>query len=383
MKAIRSAVIGTGFIGAVHAEAVRRVGAQLVGVLGSSPERGKAGAERIGTGAFETMDDLLASDVDVIHVASPNSLHAEHSIAALEAGKHVVCEKPLAINVADAKRMVRAATDSHLVHATCFNIRFYPLLHEARQRIASGAIGPVHQVTGSYLQDWLLKPTDWNWRLDEAIGGHTRAIADIGSHWLDLAQFVVGAPVTRVFADLQTVHRTRKRPVGEVETFQHTGGASIDVPISNDDAGTVLLRFGSGAHGALTVSQVAAGRKNDLQLNVDGASNAMAWSSTDPDVLFTGSRDGGNTVTRRDPGAMDAHAARISFYPGGHVEGFGETFRGLVQQVYADVAAGSASAEGQTTYPTFHDGLRAVAIDDAIHRSAETGGWIDIERATP
>lgn len=390
MSAIRAAVIGTGFIGAVHAEAIRRVGAELVGVLGSSPERGSAGAQRIGTTAFASLEELLASDVDVVHVTSPNSLHAEHAVAALQAGKHVVCEKPLATTLSDAERMARVAdvaAHSGLVSAICFNVRFYPLLHEARARIAAGDIGAVHTVTGSYRQDWLLKPTDWNWRLDTDVGGATRAVADIGSHWLDLAEFAVGAPVVRVFADLQTVHATRYRPVGEVQTFGSgsTGFGAAGtraVAISNDDAATLLLRFDGGAHGSMTVSQVAAGRKNDLRLHIDGADGSLSWLSTDPDTLHVGRRDGANEVHYRDPGGMRPEAARVSFYPAGHVEGFGETFRGLVQEVYADITTGGTGPRGTASYPTFRDGLHATRINDAIVRSAATGTWAGVKPGT-
>lgn len=381
MRSIKAAVIGVGFIGTVHAEAVRRVGAELIGVHGSSAESSERGGDRIGTAPLRTFEEVLESDADVVHVTTPNVLHAEQATALLRAGKHVICEKPLATDLASAREMVRAADETGLVNATCFNFRFYPLIQEARARVARGDLGAVHLVTGSYLQDWLLKATDWNWRLDADVGGLTRSVADIGSHWLDAVQFVTGAPITRVLADLQTVHETRWRPEHEVETFTRTEGELHEIAIRTDDAANLLLRFADGAHGALSVSQVSAGRKNSMSFEVAGGDSALAWTSVSPDELWLGHRGQPNQTYFRDPGSMDEAAARVSFYPAGHVEGFGETFRGLVQQVYADVLAGGPHQDdaGETTYPTFGDGLRAVAIDDAIRRSADSGTWTDVE----
>ena len=381
MADLRAAVIGVGFIGTVHAEAVRRVGARLVGVHGSSPASSERGAQRIGTTPLRTFEEVLESEADIVHITTPNVRHAEQSIALLRAGKHVICEKPLATDLAAAQQMTVAARESGLVHATCFNFRFYPLIQEARSRVVRGDLGPVHLITGHYLQDWLLKATDWNWRLDADVGGLTRSVADIGSHWLDAVQFVADMPITRVMADLQTVHETRWRPEHEVETFTATEGELHEIEIRTDDAANLLLRFSRGAHGALSVSQVSAGRKNAMSFELAGADSALAWDSTSPDELWLGRRGEPNQNYYRDPSSMDPAAARVSFYPAGHVEGFGETFRGLTQQVYADVLTGGPQHDerGRASYPTFVDGLRAVALDDAIRRSASTGSWIDVE----
>ena len=376
---VKAIVIGTGFIGTVHCEAVRRVGAELLGVLGSSPERGREAALRIGTTAYESLAAVLDSEADVVHVTTPNVLHAEQAEALLRAGKHVICEKPLTTELADARALAALAAETGLVNAVCFNFRFYPLLHEARARVARGDLGPVHLINGHYLQDWLLRQDDWNWRLDSEVGGATRAVADIGSHWLDAAQFVAGADITEVLADLQTVHKTRLRPVGEVETFTVTQGERHEVEVRTDDAANILLRFASGAHGVLSVSQVSAGHKNDVSLEFAGVEGALRWDSTDPDHLWLGMRGAPNETVSRDPGAMAAAAAAVSQYPAGHVEGFGDAFRGLVSQVYRDVAAGGPAAE--PAYPTFADGLRAMAIDDAIRRSAADQTWTSVENS--
>lgn len=376
---IRAAVIGTGFIGAVHAEAIRRcAGAELAGVLGSSPSRGALGAERIGTRSYESLDALLADQVDVVHVTSPNQFHAEQSIAALRAGKHVVCEKPLATDLAAAREMAMIARDSGLVNATCFNYRCYPQIRQARAKVTGDEIGAPHLVTGGYLQDWLLYATDWNWRIDEASGGATRAVSDIGSHWLDAVQYVTGSQVTSVMADLNTVHPVRHRPVGEVETF--SGGDSTaetrDVDVHTDDAASVLVRFDNGARGCFTVSQVSAGRKNSMSFEIAGADAALAWTMERPDELWIGHRDRPNELYWRDPGSLADEAAPTSQYPGGHYEGFGDAFAAMVRLIYADVEGGKPAAT--PAYATFADGLRGLQIENAIRLSNEQQRWADV-----
>lgn len=380
---VKAAVIGTGFIGLVHAEAVRRAGGHLAGVLGSAPERAAAPADRLGVPAYRDMTELLDSDVDVVHIATPNHLHAEQAAAVLEAGKHVVCEKPLTTNLADARRLRSVAEERGLVNALCFNLRFYPLIHHARSMVAADAIGAPRLVTGSYLQDWLLYETDWNWRVETALAGQTRAVADIGSHWLDATSWVIGEPIEAVYAQLHTFVPTRIKPSGSRETFSAgagagTGPTGTPVSIDTDDAAQVLLRYAGGARGAMTVSQVSAGRKNSMSFEVDGSTAALSWASQNPDELWIGHRDRPNEVHHRDPVTLSETAAEITFYPGGHVEGFGETFRGLFERVYQDVATGSPSAE--PAYPTFTDGLRALAVEEAIRISAAQDRWVDVER---
>ncbi|HLS13162.1 MAG TPA: Gfo/Idh/MocA family oxidoreductase [Beutenbergiaceae bacterium] len=380
-KQIRAAVIGTGFIGGVHAEAVRRAGGHVVGVLGSSPQRAAEPAARLGVAAYGSMRELLEDEsVDVVHIASPNALHAQQAAAVLDAGKHVICEKPLTTTLAEARELHALAERRGLVNAVCYNLRFYPLVHEAASRVASGDLGTLRLVTGSYLQDWMLWETDWNWRIDPATAGPLRAVADIGSHWLDASSFVVGAPIESVYAQLHTFVPVRQRPTGERESFAEGSAdeATTPVQVGTDDAAQVLLRYANGARGALTVSQVSAGRKNTMSLQLDGSESALAWSSESPDELWLGHRGRPNEVLHRDPGELAPEAAAITFYPGGHVEGFGETFRGLFERVYADIARGRPSS--RPAYPTFADGRHGLAVLEAIHASAAQEVWVDVER---
>jgi predicted dehydrogenase len=381
VRSLRAAVVGTGFIGVVHAEALRRLGVEITGVVGSSPERARAKAARLPLGEpYESFEAMLDDErVDVVHVTTPNHLHYPQAKAALAAGKHVVCEKPLALDAARARELLRLAEESGLVHCTNFNVRFYPQARQARALVAAGALGDVWHVHGAYLQDWLLLPTDWNWRLEPERGGELRAVADIGSHWLDLAQFVAGAPVSEVFADLATIIPVRRRPSGEVETFAGADAVEVprvDAPITSEDLAHVLVRFDDGMRGAVVISQVSAGRKNSLRLELDGSAGALAWDSERPEELWLGHRERPNETLLRDPTLFAPDAAGHTGLPAGHAEGFADTFKGLYRAVYTAVAAGEMPAEPD--FPTFSAGVRENAIGEAVARSAREGRWEEV-----
>jgi predicted dehydrogenase len=374
-------IIGTGFMGVAHTEALRRLGVDVVGVAGSSPERARAkAAKALLPPVYDSVEALLADPaVTVVHVTSPNQVHASQVRAALDAGKHVVCEKPLAVSAAQSAELVERAGAAD---AVCFNLRFYPQNQNAAALVATGAIGEPRFVTGRYHQDWLLRDTDWNWRLDSQRQGALRAVADIGSHWLDLARFLTGQQVVEVLADLHTFIAERNHPVGDVETF---GVATIDDGVKrvresmvSDDAAGLLLRFDGGGRGVCSVSQVSAGRKNTLEWEVDGSESALAWRSEDPEHLWIGHRGRANEVVTKDPSIMEPAGVAASGYPAGHVEGYPDTFRALFAAVYRDVVAGAPSPS--PGYPTFADGHDAMAVCDAIAESARTGSWTKVER---
>ncbi|HEX6331621.1 MAG TPA: Gfo/Idh/MocA family oxidoreductase [Actinomycetota bacterium] len=379
---IKAGVVGVGFVGVAHVEALRRLGVDVAGVVGSSPERAAAKAERANLPrVYENVEALLADpDVDVVHVATPNHLHAEQVRAVLEAGKHVLCEKPLALSPGETADLLRRAEASGLVHAVCHNLRFYPLCHQMRAMVSSGAIGEPRFVTGGYLQDWLLLPTDWNWRLEPEKAGELRAVADIGSHWLDLARFVTGHRVVEVMADLHTLVPVRRHPEGPVEAFAETPTDVdlIEEAMSSDDAAGILVRMENGARGSLVVSQVAAGRKNSLWLEVDGTESALSWSSDDPDRLWVGHRGRPNEILHRDPALVAEEVRGVIGYPAGHVEGYADTFRALFAAVYADIARGEPSPE--PAYPTFADGHDALCVLEAVRTSSAEGRWTEVRR---
>lgn len=382
LSRITAGVVGVGFIGVAHIEALRRLGIDVAGVVGSSPERARAKSDAADLPkVYESVEALAADpDIDVVHIASPNNLHAEQVRTCLAAGKHVVCEKPLALTSADAADLVDRARDTDLVNAVCFNIRFYPLNHQMASMVRSGEIGEPRFVTGSYLQDWLLLETDWNWRLVAEEAGPLRAVADIGSHWLDLARFITGKRVVEVMADLHTFVPIRRHPAGPVETFAAVtnGEDLIEEKMSSDDGAGILLRFEDGGRGTLSIAQTAAGRKNSVSIEVDGSESALSWFSEDPDHLWIGHRGRPNEILQRDPSLLAPDAARTVGYPGGHVEGYPDTFRALFKEVYQDVARGGPAPN--PTYPTFADGLDALLVTEAVATSSREQRWIAVQR---
>jgi predicted dehydrogenase len=374
---LRAGVVGTGFIGAVHVEALRRLGVEVVGVVGSSPERARA---KTLAPVIDSYEKLLADErVDVVHLTTPNHLHHPQVKQALEAGKHVVCEKPLAMTSEQSAELFEQAEQSGLVHCTNFNIRFYPQVQQARALVADGAVGAVWNVHGGYLQDWLLLPTDWNWRLEPEKGGSLRAVADIGSHWLDLVQFVVGMRVESLLADLATTNPVRQRPAREIETFAAAADVEReDAEMATDDLAHILLRFEDGARGSLVVSQVSAGRRNSLRFEVDGSTGALAWDSERNEELWLGHRGQPNELLLRDPALLAPEARSRTGLPAGHGEGFAETFKELYRAVYAAVAAGGPP--DQPHYPTFAAGHWENVLGDAVALSNRERRWVEVTK---
>lgn len=380
--ATKTAVVGTGMIGPIHIEALRRTGREVIGILGSSAEKSQSAAKRLRLHkGYTNFDELLAdADVNVVHLASPNRLHYPHCKAALAAGKHVVCEKPLAMTGTETAELVALANQSDRVTAVCYNVRFYPLNWEARQRVESGQVGKIYHVTGSYVQDWLHQETDFNWRVLAEEGGALRAVADIGTHWMDLVQFITGDAITAVCADLATIFPIRKRPKGSVETFQsktQTAQETEDVAIDTEDYGSILFRCKSGARGCFTVSQVNAGRKNAITYEIAGSQSSLAWYSERPNELRIGHRDRPNETFLRDPSLMQSQAQAFTDYPGGHNEGFPDTFKQLFQSIYDYIDAGDFRAP--RSFPSFADGHHEVVVCEAILQSHREQRWVDVE----
>jgi predicted dehydrogenase len=381
-SSIGAAVIGSGFIGTVHIEALRRIGVQVHGLLEATPDLAAERAARLGVAhAYSSLAELLDDEhVDVVHVASPNHLHFPQVRDILAAGRHVVCEKPLAMTAVESGELVRLADASGKVAVVNFNIRFYPINQHLREFVADGGLGDVRLISGHYFQDWLLLDTDWNWRLEPERGGALRAVADVGSHWLDLTSFVSGRRVTEVMADLATFIRVRRQPLGPVETFAvERDTETVAREIHTEDLATVLLRYDNGARGVMSVSQISAGHKNSLQYEIDGSTSAAAWDSEQPDLLWLGHRGRPNEILSRDAALMMPAGRAAAALPGGHVEGFADTFAALFRAVYADVAAGAM--RDRPPYATFADGHEEMLVGDAIGESARAARWVAVERA--
>lgn len=383
MSDIHVAVVGAGFIGPVHVEALQRAGVKVAGILGVSDQESQAAAGRLGLSkAYHSFEEVLADGaVQAVHIATPNRLHYPMAKAALEAGKHVLCEKPLAMDSSESAELVALAQKSGLVAGVNYNIRYYPLCLEAADIRQRGDLGNVYSVCGSYVQDWLFHPTDYNWRVLAEEGGELRAIADIGTHWLDLIHAITGLEVEALCADLATVHPVRQRPLGEVETFkakdQTRQVTTEPVEIDTEDGGNVLIRFQGGARGCLHVSQVTAGRKNCLRYEIAGSKCALAWCSEQPNELWVGHRDRANESLMRDPALVSARARAAITYPGGHNEGFPDTFKQCFRAFYDYIKAGDLAAK--TTFPTFADGHREILLCEAILQSHREKRWIELK----
>ena len=373
-------IVGAGFIGGVHARSARLAGGRLVGVVASTPERSAGAAAALGAErGFDSGEALIeASDIDVVHICTPNHLHASLATAALAAGKHVICEKPLATDAGQAHDLVEltAATDRQA--AVPFVYRYYPTVRAARARVREGITGPLRLIHGTYLQDWLLRSDDDNWRVDGDLGGASRAFADIGSHWCDLAEFVSGHRVTRVSARLLTAVSERERATSRAAFERSSGTLGERRPVDTEDAAVVLFETDGGAIGSTVVSQISAGRKNRLWLELDGAEESVAFSQEEPESLWCGRREGA-LILNRDPAYLAPDAARLATLPAGHPQGYADCFDGFVADVY-DAIRGGEPAQGM---PTFADGLRAARITEAVLASARDGRWVDVPVSEP
>jgi len=382
MERIKTGIIGTGFIGPVHLEALRRLGFVDV-VAVAERDQGLADAkakELMIPNAYGDYRKLLANpDIQVIHNCTPNHLHFEMNKEILAAGKHVISEKPLAMNSKESRELVDLAEKAGVVNAISFNYRYMPLVQQARLMCqATNDVGRVLAVHGSYLQDWLHQETDWNWRLVPELSGESRAIADIGSHWCDLIQFITGLKIVRVMADMVTIHPVRKRPKVEVETYtgkELTPEDYEDVEIKTEDYASVLLEFDSGMHGVMTVNQCAAGRKNRLSFEIDGSNCALGWNQEEPNELWVGRRDGPNQTILKDPSLLYDEAKHYADYPGGHNEAYPDAPKFLFRNVYGFIAGKRPGGD----FATFLDGHNENAICDAVLKSGREKQWVEVE----
>ena len=383
MENLRAAIIGLGFVGRAHLEALRRRGIAVQGILGSSPERTKEACRALNLDhAYSSLDELAKDkSVEVVHICTPNNVHFEQAQTVMEAGKHVMCEKPLAMDTRQSAALIELARKHNRVGGVAHNLRYYPLCQEARALVERGLIGEPRLVHGGFLQDWLLYPSDWNWRLESALGGEMRVVSDIGTHWLDLTTWITGRKVTELCADLATVVPVRQRPRGRVETFQKRGdGAFDEIKITNDDYAAVLLHFEGSLRGVMTVSQVSAGRKCNLWFEVDGSEGSLAWNAETPNTLWIGRRNEANQSMIKDPALMSPEARGYAAYPGGHAEGYPDTFAQLFRDFYAYIAAGDFNAP--RTFPTFETGHEELILCDAIAASARERRWVRVSNSS-
>ena len=379
MPKIKVGVIGTGFIGPAHIEALRRLGYVEVTALSEHNEdlaREKADALCIEKSYDDYRDMLGDKEISVVHICTPNHLHYEMAKDALLAGKHVVCEKPLAMDTKQASELVELAKQKGLVNAVHYNLRYYPLVMQAKAMVKSGELGKILAINGSYQQDWLFYQTDYNWRLVSELSGQTRAISDIGTHWFDLMEFVTGLSLEKVCADFATFYPTRKKPLKPLETYSGKllqPSDYADVPIDTEDYASVLLRYKGGTRGSFTTNQVAAGRKNRCYFELYGDKKSLWWDSENPNELWIGRRDGNNELIIKDPSLMLPEAGAYVSYPGGHTEGFPDTSKQMFKSIYEKILN-----KTDCEYPNFAAGAREIALCEAIYKSAKSESWVTV-----
>lgn len=373
-------LVGPGFVAPHHLDAVRRLGdVEVVALAGSSLERAKKKAAELGVPkAFDSYEDLIADpDIDVIHNTTPNHLHFPVNLAAIRAGKHIVSDKPLAPTATECARLAEAAEAAGVVNAVTFNHRGYPIAQHMRSMIADAEIGAPVFVHGSYLQDWMTSDRIYSWRMDPKLGGPSSALADIGSHWCDLAQHVLGSPIVAVFANLTTIVRTRYASGVSSEAFATAvDEASLQaIPMQAEDLGTVLLRFGNGARGVMSVGQVLPGHKNELRLEINGRQASLAWNAEQANDLWIGRHDSPNQILAKDPGLLKPRARRYAHLPGGHHEAWSDAFRNVIADIYAWVRSGGPRPSPDSTISTFACATQIAAVIEAMLESNRTQTW--------
>lgn len=386
LHTLRAGIIGTGFIGPVHIENLKRLGVQITAICGST--RGaKAAAEKWGIpevyGDYDYKGMMRSPNVDVVHITSPNKAHVAQSLAALAAGKHVVCEKPLGMTTRETARVVKALKKDSPVFAVNYMCRFFPAVLQMRRMVERGDLGKIIHVQGHFFQDWLLKNSDYNWRLLASEGGKLRAVGDIGTHWIDTVSFILGAKADSVFASIETFHKTRLRPKGEVQTFASIDPADmVPYKVDTEDFGSVLLKFGkaphgnaNGVHANASISQVAAGWKCSLYLGIYGTEGSVRWDLQQPNEIWVGRRDEPNQVLQRATAGFSSDVAGFTDYPGGHPEGFPDSHKMHYRAVYEHIASGRTTP---VLFATAADGHHEVKLCEAVLKSSRAKRWVKV-----
>ncbi|WP_282942740.1 Gfo/Idh/MocA family oxidoreductase [Paenibacillus sp. RC67] len=384
MRTLKAGVIGTGFIGPAHIEAIRRLGfVEVVGLAASDQAKAEKRAAELGIphAYSDYREMLLNPEIQVVHNCTPNNLHYQINKDIILSGKHVLSEKPLAVSTEETGELLRLAEESGIVHGVNFNYRQFPVLNQLASMVEQEELGRIHLIHGSYLQDWLLYDTDFNWRMSPETGGKSRAVADIGSHWCDTAQHITGKRIDEVFADLTTVIPIRKKPVSHADTFESNQPEETEyeeVPIRTEDCASVLLRFDDGTKGAFTVSQVSAGRKNRLSIELSGSCKSASWNQEEPEKLWIGYRDKANEVLLADPTLFSSDAQSSIHHPGGHNEGWPDALKNMMLNFYTYIREGKNPLKDEPQFATFREGHLSMCITEAILKSHETGRWVKV-----
>ncbi len=372
----RVAILGAGLIGGVHRRAAILAGARIVGVMASSPERSRQVAESWGAEqAYENIDQVADSDVDAVHICTPNASHVPYAIRLMAAGKHVLCEKPLGISLDDAQQAAAAAEAAGVVNTIPFTYRFHPMVREMRARVQSEEFGAINLIHGSYQQDWLLNPRSTSWRVSAKEGGPSRAFGDIGSHWCDLIEWVTDDKIAELVATTST--SIKQRPASTAATMSAVESDAPLIDVDTEDSALILFRTANDIAGSAVITQLSAGRKNRLWVEIDGMQRSAVFDQELPEQLLIGA-DAGTQILVRDPNHGSSEQRRLSLLPAGHVQGFAQCFENYVNDSYAAIDAYNGEGESPEGLPTFADGARAAAICDAMLQSAQSRQWVKV-----
>jgi predicted dehydrogenase len=377
MAVKRVAILGAGMIGDVHRRAAMLAGAQILGVMASTPERSRQVAEEWGVEqAYGSIEEVAESKAEIVHICTPNASHVGYAVALMEAGKHVLCEKPLGISLADAQHAAEVAKDTGVINTIPFAYRFHPMAREMRARVQAEEFGALNLMHGSYLQDWLLNPKATSWRVDPKAGGPSRAFGDIGSHWCDLLEWVTGDRIARLVATISIT--IKQRPASTAATMSAVESDAPLVDVQTEDSALILFRTASDIAGSAVISQLSAGRKNRLWMEVDGMHQSAAFDQELGEQLWIGDDEGARVLVR-DPNHGSAEQRRLSMLPAGHAQGYAQCFENYVADSYAAVDARAGHGHLPDGLPTFVDGARAAEICDAMLRSASSGEWVNVD----
>jgi predicted dehydrogenase len=378
MKRIKAGIVGMGFIGPIHLEALRRLGYMDVCIATSNIESSKKSAEENNVSEYysDWQELIEKSGIDVIHICTPNSLHYPIAKKAMEKGIHVICDKPLTLDIEEAKELTETAKQTGVINAVTFNTFYYPLVQQSATMIHNCQLGNINYLQGFYLQDWLLHDSDYNWRVESVYGGPSRVIGDIGSHCLFMIQKIIGQKIIKLYADFNTFVPSRKKPRGKIETYQKNTDLNCEeIAVDTEDQATLLLEFDRGARGVFIGGQTFPGRKNKLGFEIYGSEKSLAWDAENPNFLQIGERSTANMVLMKDFNLLEQNAARMCDFTGGIQEGFAETWKNLMKVIYSAIQKGKHT-EG--VYPTFEDGLHMQKIVNASYNSSVMKQWVEI-----
>lgn len=379
MRTINAGIVGMGFVGPIHMEALRRLNYVDIAIAEADSEKAKKVAELYSVKKYYGRWEDMVNDpqIEVIHICAPNNLHYDIAKTAISLGKHVVCDKPLTLNLRQSEELVALARTKQVVNAVTFDMAFYPLVQQAKLTVLQQELGRINYVQGHYLQDWLFYNTDYNWRVESKYQGASRIVGDIGVHCLHMIQEVIGQRIVEIYADFNTFHKTRMKPTTEVATYSEASADQEyhEIEIDTEDQATLLLKYDGGTKGVFIGGQVFAGRKNRIGWEIYGSKKSLGWNGEEPNQLWIGNRSGANQILMKDFSLVDQDIGSLCNFAGGLQEGYSETWKNVMNNIYQTILDGKPN----NNYPTFEDGLALQRVVEAAVESSKTNQWVSIK----